>query len=172
MPELRSLRPRRLDCRRYHSQPGLRPALRMAVRFYTGHTDRTNRVARAAIQFQPSTTIARPGAKRVQAGRHRDDPLRRKGPWPKVGPPYAKRWPKTPKVMDKVLVTGNTSGCSFHGTRKSGSLLATEGSTEVFCRANTMCNTFGVLTRRFRYGSPAFGHRPCSLGKSSCCIPA
>ena len=34
VPELWPLRPRRLDCRRYHPQPGLRPALRMAVRLH------------------------------------------------------------------------------------------------------------------------------------------
>ncbi len=97
VPAMRSLRPRRLDCRRHHSQPGLRPALRMAVRLYPGRTDRTHRVARAAIRLRATTTASGFGAKRVQAGRHRDEFPREQGPWPKAGPPYPSGEPRRQK---------------------------------------------------------------------------
>ena len=110
VPELRSQSPRRLDCCRHHSQPGLRPALRMAVRLYTGRTDRTHRVARAAIRLRATTTASRLGAKRVQAGRHRDEFPREQGPWPKAGHAVFKRRAKAPKVLRIVLVTEHTLG--------------------------------------------------------------
>ena len=98
--ELRSQSPRRLDCCRHHSQPDLRPALRMAVRLYTGRTDRTHRVARAAIRLRATTTAFRLGAKRVQAGRHRDEFPREQGPWPKAGPPYSSGEPRRQKCYE------------------------------------------------------------------------
>lgn len=36
---------------------------------------------------------------RVQADRHLNDPLRRKDPWPEIGPQYSKRRSQTPKLM-------------------------------------------------------------------------
>ena len=65
--------------------------------FYTGRTDRTHRVAKAAIQLRAKTTPFGLGSKRVQAGRDRDEFPREQSPWPKAGPPYPKRRPKALK---------------------------------------------------------------------------
>ena len=94
----------------------------MAVGSYPGRTDCTHRVARAAIRLPAKTTPSRLGAKRVQAGRHRDEFPRGQGPWPKAGPPYPKRRAQTPKVLDKVLdkvlAQENTFGFSAISSRE------------------------------------------------------
>ena len=65
----------------------------------SGHTldVLTAPMARAAIQPRAKTTPSRPGAKRVQAGRHRDEFPREQGPWPKAGPPYLSGEPRRKK---------------------------------------------------------------------------
>ena len=86
----------------------------MTVGSYPGRTDCTHRVARAAIQLPAKTTPSGPGAKRVQAGRHRDEFPRGQGPWPKAGPPYPKRRAQTPKVLARE----NTFGFSAISSRE------------------------------------------------------
>ena len=71
---------------------------RAYVRHCEWRSDHTPDVLTAPTGWreQPSgsaatTTPSRLGAKRVQAGRHRDEFPRGQGPWPKAGPPYPKR---------------------------------------------------------------------------------
>ena len=136
VPELRSLRPRRPDCRRHHSQPGLRPALRMAVRSYIGRTDRTNRVARAVIRLRATTTPFRLGAKRVEAGRHRDEFPQEQGTRPKARPPYSNRRPKTPKLR-RIQDEPPISGCVLNLSTRSGTTAQSPSPACKHCREIT-----------------------------------
>ena len=92
----RGFRALQMDHHRCHPQPGLRPALRMAVGSYAGRTDSTYRVARAAIRLRATTTPFGLGAKRVQAGRHYVEFPREQGPWPNTGLPYSSGEPRRP----------------------------------------------------------------------------
>ena len=136
VPELRSLRPRRPDCRRHHSQPGLRPALRMVVRSYIGRTDRTNRVARAVIRLRATTTPFRLGAKRVEAGRHRDEFPQEQGTRPKARPPYSNRRPKTPKLR-RIQDEPPISGCVLNLSTRSGTTAQSPSPACKHCREIT-----------------------------------
>ena len=60
------------------------------------------------VRLRPS--IPWLGAKRVQAGRHRDEFPREQGPWPKAGSPYPKRQSKAPKGLQIMLATEHSHG--------------------------------------------------------------
>ena len=55
-------------------------------------TGRTHGVATAAVRLRASTTQSWPGAKLVQAERHRGEFSREQGPWPGAGPRSFQTW--------------------------------------------------------------------------------
>ena len=83
-------------------QPGHRPLRHPAEQRLQRRRRRAQPVAKLAKAQRPQSLRCsqfRLGSMRVQAGRHRDDPRERNGPWPKVGSPYPQRRTKALKLM-------------------------------------------------------------------------